>query len=201
MTFVEAFYSFSLAISNCDSAQFEKTRLKIPRHPYEPLQHLFARVVAYCHAFATGLECGPGMFDLREPTLFTKEVTGELQRVIEVGDLDPQKLKKLLRRYPQGEFRVYLYDRAQVDRLSQALKGSTTNWIEAVQFLWIEPAFLEELLPYERSSSKWEITIVDETLYLSIDGAGREMPIETRVTSISMWDEFQSYLRRSEQSP
>ena len=190
MTFVHAFYSFNLEITNSDSGAYHKLRVKIPRHPAETLEQMFARVLAFGHSYEAGLEFSRGLFEVREPSLWKRDVLGELELAIEVGEVDQEKLRRTLRRAPDARYRVYFFDAAQMANFCRAMRGSTTNWIKDIGFFALPPPLLEALLPHEQSSSSWGLTFVDDTLYLSVDGA----IIESAIEPLDMWGKFQESL-------
>ena len=191
MTFVQAFYSFSVEMTNVDSGLSGKLRVKTARHPEEPIEHLYARVLAYVHSWERGLEFSRGLFDPDEPTIWKKNVLGQTTSWINVGCPARKKLERALRAgLPAPDltkYHIYFYSDQQVQSFCGELRGSKTNWISQIRFFKIPSQILEELLPLERSSATWFVTIVDDTLYLNCDG--REL--ETVLTSLDMWKEFQ----------
>ncbi len=190
MTFVLAFYSFNLEITNSDSGVYHKARVKIPRHPQETLEQMYARVLAFTHSYEEGIEFSRGMFELREPSLWKKDVIGDIISAVEVGSVDLEKLHRALKRRPIPRYSVYFYDQAQMQKFCHGMRGSTTNWIEDIHFFWIPPTLLQAIIPLEKSSSTWSLTFVDGTLYLTVDGTA----LETSITTLDMWAQFQESL-------
>lgn len=187
MTFVEAFYSFVLDISDSTRGIYTRKRLKIAKHPYEPLTHLYARVVAFLHSFEDQLTLSPGLFDQRLPAMYSRDVTGETKLWAEVGELEKKKLEKALKAHTGATFRAYFHSDEQIEAFSHELRGSKTNWIAPVEFLSIDPAFLEELASNESSSAKWAATIVEDEIFLDCDGVDRR----TRLSNVDLWVRYQ----------
>jgi uncharacterized protein YaeQ len=190
MTFVLAFYSFNLEINNSEAESYRKLRIKIPRHPYESLEQMYARVLAFAHSYEEGLEFSRGLFETREPSLWKRDLFGGTELAVEVGQVDEEKLHRALRHNPQTRHKVYFFSDDQVAQFCRSLRGSTSNWIEGISFFQIAANVLTELEPLERSSSSWSLAFVDEALYLSVDGT----TIETRITPLDMWEKFQQSL-------
>jgi len=190
MSFVEAFYSFTIELTAPERNTYEKIRLKIPRHPHESLQFLYSRVIAFLHAYRAGQECSRGLFEPKEPTIWHKDVTGDLLSWIEVGCPDETKLQRAIRRRPTPELRVYFYEDQQSGEFCHQLRGSTTNWVEPVQFYTIDPKLLEALIPLERSSTRWSANFVDTMLYLTVDGHD----LISEIAHVDIWERFQSSL-------
>lgn len=190
MTFVEAFYSFSLEVSDTSRSVFGKKRVKIAKHPYEPLSHLYARVIAYVHRFDPQSEISAGLFTPREPAIFERDAIGEYVKWVEVGPLDRKKLERAMKAHPKAEIRIYFDDDEEIARFCHELRGSKTNWIAPLSFYRIPSATLEALTQNERSSATWNVTVIEDYLYLECDGT----QIEASIEPLDMWREFQRSL-------
>jgi uncharacterized protein YaeQ len=189
MTFVEAFYSFKIEINDTERSVFETVRVKAARHPYEPLQHLYARMIAWCHCFRPGQKFGP-YHDQKEPAIGRHDAIGTIDLWVEVGETDRKKLERALRAAPQGEFRIYFYNQEQIQHFSALLKGSKSNWISNIQFYLINRECLDSLIPLEKSSAVWSVTIMDQSLYLTADG----QEFVTELERVDMWQAFQELI-------
>jgi uncharacterized protein YaeQ len=190
MTFVEAFYSFRIEISDSVRGIYEKTRVKIPRHPHESLDHMYSRLIAYCHAYRPGQQLGGGLFEPRDPAISNKDAIGNYSLWVDVGAPERKKLEKALRLGADVEFRIYFYDRSQIEEFSHHLKGSKSNWIENIRFYIIEKDLLQRLGELEARSADWEFTVVEDDIYVSVDG----VELNTRIPAINMWQEFQTLI-------
>jgi uncharacterized protein YaeQ len=190
MSFVAAFYNFTVELNNSDLGVFKQFRVKTARHPYESLQHLYARMIAYAHSYREGQLFTQGMFEPKEPAIWHRDVTGELLLWIEVGPVDKRKLEIALRNAPSAEHRIYFYSPEHTREFCRMLKGSKTNWVKTIQFYQIPPLFLDELTPLERSSPHWSMTFVDHRLYLTCDGH----ECECDLMPIDIWTQFQDFL-------
>jgi uncharacterized protein YaeQ len=196
MSFVAAFYNFTVELNNADRDIYTRFRVKTARHPYESLEHLYARMIAYCHSFREGQSFTQGMFEPKEPAIWLKDVIGETLLWIEVGPVDKRKLEITLRSSPQAEHRIYFYSSEHVHSFCHMLKGSKTNWVKDISFFLIPPEFLEQLIPLEHSSPLWTMTCVENRIYLSCDGVDSECDL----APINIWDAYQDYLRSAQVS-
>jgi uncharacterized protein YaeQ len=195
MTFVEAFHGFTIELASPEQGLEVKLRLKIPRHPEESFPFFYARVVAFLHSYIEGLELSPGLFDLDQPTAFKRGNTGAMELWLEVGCPDKRKLLQALRhgshqtRPPR--YCIYFYSCSQITELCHLLRGSKTNWIAPISFYWIPPEALEQLSAAPRSSSRWTVTAVDDTLYL----VAEELELQIPISLLNMWEEYQRSLQ------
>lgn len=187
MSFAAGFYSLSVELNNVDADSFASFRVKTPLHPNESLEHLYARFVAFVHAYHPGQEFTKGLFEPKEPTIWRRDVTGDIQTWIQVGVPEKRKLELALRSGPDTEYRVYFYEADQLLTFSEQLKGSKTNWIEPIEFYKINSEFLSRLTAQARSSSVWSVTCIDNHLYLVCDGN----EYETTVRRVNPWETFQ----------
>ena len=193
MTFVHAFYSFNLEINDLARNRFTKTRLKIPLYPYEALTSLYARVVAFAHAFEEGMLFGTGSVDEALPTLLVRTNTGEISRAIEVGATDVTLLRRILKRSPHPRYSVYFTSDEERLAFCKGMRGSTTNWIDEISFYQIPAAPLESLTDFEATKSTWNLTIVDDIVFLGVN----ELTLEFPLPALDMWHEFQQSLLAS----
>lgn len=190
MTFVEGFYSFSISLTNTDRDQYEKVRFKTAKHPHESFELLTARVLAYMHCYRVGLEFSQGLFNVKEPTMWSKDVIGGIELWAEVGVPEQKKLLKALREHRPGgtEYYVYFYHPDQIEAFCMMLRGSKSNWVKDVQFFEIDAGVVERIIPTLSTSQSWQITVVDNALYLYTD----EAEFETTIAPVAIWDRFQS---------
>jgi uncharacterized protein YaeQ len=190
MTFVAAFYNFSIDLNQSDKGLFTSFRLKIPRHELESLEHMYARLIAYLHFYQPGQEFTRGVSDSKEPTIWRKDEIGEVFGWAQVGHIERRKLELSLKQHPHAVHAVYFFDELQVLTFCHQLRGSKTNWVKDVQFYQIPSQLLAELAPYETTSPQWTVTIVDARLYLTVDGHD----IEADIASIDIWEAYQRSL-------
>ena len=163
MSFAAAFFNFSVDLSNADRGVYARFRVKVPQHPLESLEHLYARVLAYCHCYREGQLFSGGMFEPKDPTIWQKEITGELLLWVQLGCPDRKKIETTLRSAPEAEHRIYFFDDQQVAEFCHMLRGSKTNWVEPIQFFMLPQELLEQLVPLWRSSPQWGVTFIDNS--------------------------------------
>ena len=195
MTFVQAFYSFTIELTNTDTNLYAKWRIKTPRHPEEPLEYLYARTLALLHCYTDGVCFSHGLFEPDEPAIWKRSALGELELWADVGHVEKRKLSQLLKMSKAASLpprqAIYFFECKQVGQMCHQLRGSKTNWVEDVEFYLIDPSAISQLVPLERSSAHWEVTIVDDLLYLVCDKTEVQAPI----FRLNIWDEYQKSLR------
>jgi uncharacterized protein YaeQ len=190
MSFAAAFYNFTIELNNSEREVYTRFRVKTARHPYESLQHLYARMIAYGHCFREGQSFSQGMFEPKEPTIWMKDIIGTTLLWVEVGPVDRRKLELTLRSSPRAEHRIYFYSTDHIRDFCHMLKGSKTNWVKDILFYHIPAELLEKLTPFERSSPLWTMTFIDNRLYLTCDGA----EFDCELNEVDIWAKYQEYL-------
>lgn len=197
MSFAAAFYNFTVDLNHNDREVFTRFRVKTPLHPHEPLQHLYARMLAYVHCFREGQTFSHGFFEPKEPTIWQKDILGETLLWVQLGSPDKRKLELTLRSSPQAEHRIYFYEDSQIMQFCHMLRGSKTNWVRDIQFFQISSQLLEDLLPLERTSPLWSVTIIDNQLYINVDGT----ELQSSIIPVSIWDKYQESLAELDEAP
>jgi uncharacterized protein YaeQ len=190
MSFAAAFYNFTVELNHIDRQVFARFRVKTALHPLESLEHLYARMIAYIHCYRPEQGFSQGLFEPREPTIWKKDVTGEVLLWVQVGIPDRKKLEVSLRATPSAEHLIYFYKRSQIPQLCHMLRGSKTNWVKEIVFSTISEELIERLIPLQHSSPTWQATFVDNSLYLVADGT----ELSGEISPVDIWQEYQSSL-------
>jgi uncharacterized protein YaeQ len=194
MTFVAAFHTFTIELNHSDRNVYTSFRIKVPRHELESHEHFYARLIAYTHAYRSGIEFTQSAADSKEATIVCRDEIGTLNLWAHVGAPEKRKLELSLKQHPDAEHRIYFYDPHDIPLFCHHLRGSSTNWVENVLFFRIDQDFLASLIERESSSPQWNISFIDDRLYLSVDG----VELESEVAPIDIWSEFQRSLEAYE---
>lgn len=179
---------FSISLSDADRGLYSRFRIRATRHPNELPEYLCLRVLAYCHAYEEGLEFSQGFYEPKQPTIWKKDVLGRVVFWAQVGVPERRKLQKALREDACIGRLIYFYDPLHFDQFChECLKGSTSNWVDDLQFYTIDTGFVETAVSRLGSRSEWEVTIVDSSVYLVIDG----IETATTVERLNVWQRYQ----------
>lgn len=99
-------FKADLQISNMDRHYYENHSLTLAQHPSETTERLMVRLLVFAlHADAT-LEFGKGLSS-DEPDLWRKDLTGQIELWIEIGQPDEQSIRRACGR--AREVFVYTY--------------------------------------------------------------------------------------------
>lgn len=169
MTFVDAFFSFALDISDANRNIYQATRIKTPKHPDESYQHLVARLLAFVHSFQDSLKFSYGLYDTNQPTIWAKNSIGDVTEWIQVGELHFQKLRRAVLHHHQATFKAFFYTEQQLEQFCKEIKGNKNGWIHQVQFFMLQETFLQEASHYLSSSNKLQATVSDNHFFLTLN--------------------------------
>ena len=87
-------FKADLQISDMDRGYYHNHTLTVARHPSETDERMMVRVLAFAMYASEALAFGKGMSTEDEPTLWEKDLTGVIQRWIDVGQPDEREVRK-----------------------------------------------------------------------------------------------------------
>jgi uncharacterized protein YaeQ len=91
----------SLDVSDLDRQYYATHALTIARHPSETDERMMVRLLAFALFAEDALAFGAGLSDSDEPDLWAKDLTGDVQLWVEIGQPDPRIVRKAVRRARQ----------------------------------------------------------------------------------------------------
>jgi len=87
-------YKADLSIADMDRNYYQEHSLTIARHPSETDERVMIRVLAFALHADPALAFTKDLFDVEEPALWLKDLTGAIDLWIEVGQPDEKRLLK-----------------------------------------------------------------------------------------------------------
>lgn len=161
-------YNFDVQLADADRNVYETLALRVARHPSESAEFLFARLLAYCLEHAEGLAfSNGGLSDAEAPALAIRDLTGALQKWIEVGTPDAARLHKASKAAP----RVAVYPHRDVDAWLERIRGEKIHRAAELEIYVIDGELLESLAAKIERRMKLDISVSDRHLYIT---AGEE---------------------------
>jgi len=103
-------YKAELVIADMDRNYYADHNLTLARHPSETDERMMVRLLAFALYAEEGLGFGKGLCVDDEPDLWRKDLTGAIERWIDVGQPDEKWIRKACGR--AGEVVVVSYGRA-----------------------------------------------------------------------------------------
>lgn len=94
MAIKSTIYKIDLQISDMDRHYYAQHNLTLARHPSETDERLMVRLIAFAMYANDTLTFGKGLSDDEEPDLWQKDLTGAIERWIDVGLPDEREVRK-----------------------------------------------------------------------------------------------------------
>lgn len=87
-------YKADLQVADMDRHYYADHALTIARHPSETDERMMVRVLMYALYAQEGIAFTKGLFDVDEPEVWVKDLTGEIKLWIDIGQPDETRLRK-----------------------------------------------------------------------------------------------------------
>ena len=101
-------FKAELQISDMDRHYYQAHALTLAQHPSETEERLMVRLLAFALNASESLAFGRGISTDDEPDLWQKDLTGTIERWIEIGQPDEQRIRRACGR--AGEVLVYTFN-------------------------------------------------------------------------------------------
>ncbi len=138
-------------------------------HPSETLDRLYLRLLGWALWYTPTLRFGPGLSEPDEPALYDEDLTGRRTAWIAVNPEAAENVTYAVRHNHGARIAAAF---AGIPEYERFLEGSRTlRGVEGVEFARVDDAFLAELAEkLQERRYDVEITIVEDTIYLSAGG-------------------------------
>lgn len=136
-------YKADLNIANMDDHIYADYQLTLAQHPSETIERLMVRILAYARYADEQLEFTKDLFETDEPALWQKDLTGLLEKWIEVGCPSEDKVKKASARCKRVA--IVTYGSQAQDWWQKNTKIKTLNNVEVWQLAAPTSEALEQL--------------------------------------------------------
>lgn len=168
-------YRFEIALSDTDRGVYESLELRVARHPSESGPFLIVRVLAYCLEHAEGISFSKGgISDTDEPALSIHDLTGQRRAWIEVGAPSAERLHKASKSCP----RVALYTDRTLELLRTPLAGERIHRANELLVTAFPQPFLRALEAKLERTARWDVSVSDGHMYVTVGGESFDCPIE-----------------------
>lgn len=90
-------YKFRISLTDMNRDYYDSFNLTVAQHPSETEQRMMARIIAFCINASPELEFTKGLSSIEEPDLWQKSLDDQILEWIDVGEPDPERVKKATR--------------------------------------------------------------------------------------------------------
>jgi uncharacterized protein YaeQ len=170
-------YNFDIRLADADRNVYETLALRVARHPSESPEYLFTRVLAYCLEHTEGLTFSSGgLSDPDSPALAVRDLTGAMQRWIEVGTPDAARLHKASKAVPH----VAVYAHRDVDTWLDKCRNEKIHRAAALEIYALDRELLSALTAKLERRMDLDVSIAERHLYITVAGETLSALIEQR---------------------
>ena len=169
-------YKARIALSHLERNLYDNLNLTVALHPSETLQRMVARVLAFCLNYQDDLTFTKGLSDVEEPDLWVYTIDDKVQLWIDVGEPDPERVRKSARKASQVV--VYSFNQKSDTWWQQSRAKISKNGVKVVRFNPESVISLSELV--ERTMD-WSITITGESAFVATPNGEVEIDWQTLV--------------------
>ena len=174
MALPSTLYTFRIDLADQDRDHYQQVKLKLPCHPSETVERLVVRALAWCLFDSAQLKAGPDLSDHSESPLFEANDTGEVTHRIELGEPDPQRLKKASNR--GTAVTVITYTPAAATWWKK--QEGAVRPFRTVEVLAMPAETISALADRLPRQVHWQVMISERTLFVSDDsGQTIEIPV------------------------
>ena len=114
-------FKVDLSIADVERGYYGTHQLRIARHPSETDERMMVRLLAFALHADEALEFGRGLSAENEPDLWQRDLTGAIERWIEVGLPDEREVRKACGRARSVD--ILAYGGRAVDLWSEGVRG------------------------------------------------------------------------------
>ena len=169
-------YKANLQIADMDRDVYLDHAVTIARHPSETDERMMVRLLALAlnlpSSDANGtLELAKDLWDVDEPAMWHKDLTGQIQHWIEVGQPDDRRLLKAAGRADQVD--VYSFGSS-----TSSWWSSTANKISRAPHItawWVEPEQSQALAGLTQRTMQLTLNIQDSLVFVGSETGSIEI--------------------------
>jgi len=169
-------FRVELSVADIDRGYYRDHSLTVARHPSETDERMMMRVLAFALNAGEALEFGRGLSAEDEPDLVQRDLTGSIERWIEVGLPDEREVRKACGR--AHEVQVLAYGGRAADLWWEAGREAFERQ-ERLEVVDVPPEASRALAQLAGRSMRLQATIQDGHVFVT-DG-NSSIAIEPRV--------------------
>jgi uncharacterized protein YaeQ len=160
---------FVISLADSDRGIYEELDWRVAQHPSESERYLIARVLARALEWSEGLEFSKGgVSDDEEPALVHRDLTNDWVSWIEIGSPTPDRLHKATKLAP----RVVVYAWKNPEDLATAIVERKTHRGTDIELNALDAEFLDAVASKLDRNNKWNLTVTNGALYLTVGEGG-----------------------------
>ena len=169
-------FKATLQVSDLDRGYYAGHNLTLARHPSETDERLMVRLLAFALHADEALSFGRGVSNSDEPALWLHRPDGLIDLWIEIGQPDPERLRKACARAHRVQLISYA---GSATALWWQKHGPALQRFDKLQVMELPQAQSQALTRLARRNMQLNCTIQDGDIWLSDDQHSVELTLTT----------------------
>lgn len=165
-------YKFRIALSDLGQGYYDTLTLTVAQHPSETVERMLMRVLAYCLHASDSPEFTQGLCVPDQPDLWSRADNNTVQLWIEVGEPDPERIKKATRQ--ARLVKVYSFNTKSRQWWTQHQAKFQSLPAQIYRCDWHELEAMAQLID---RTNELSITLSDDTIYLANERGHGELNV------------------------
>lgn len=166
MALTATIFKLELQLSDLDRGYYAAHNLTIARHPSETDERLMVRIIAFALYADDALSFGRGISNTDEPALWQHHDNGSIERWIELGQPDPDRVRKACGRALQVQVIGYGGSATTLWWQKHAEKLARSKNLDVLE---LPQQQCRQLLPLVQRNMQLNCTIQDGELWIGDD--------------------------------
>jgi len=175
MALKSTIFKAELSISDMDRPYYGSHALTIARHPSETDARMMVRVLAFACEASETLAFTRGLDEPDEPDLWEKNLTGEIDHWIDLGQPDEARLKRASAR--AGRVTVFTYNGASAREWWKGIAGKAGK-LRNVTIYNVRDDAVEALAGLAERAMRLTVTIQDGEIWVSSDDRNVQLTLD-----------------------
>ena len=175
MALKSTIHKVSLDVADLDRNYYHRHVLTVAKHPSETDERMMLRLVAFARHADSRLAFGAGLCDSTEPDLWCRDLTGNVDCWIDLGQPDERRIAKACGRAAQVV--IYAYGGQATRQWWQQLEGRLGRFRNLSVFA-VAPDAVRSLGSLAERSMDLYATVNDDTVLLVSRDASIEIAVE-----------------------
>ena len=163
-------YKFKIALTDLNRKYYDTLSLTAAQHPSETIERMMVRMLAFCINAQESLLFTKGLSTAEEPDLWAHTADGRIDVWIDVGEPDPDRIKKATR--IAQTVKVYSFNSKSNVWWTQEREKFAPLTATVFQFSWPNVQALAKLAQRTMDIS---VTITEESAYVATESGECEV--------------------------
>ncbi|HSC80169.1 MAG TPA: YaeQ family protein [Chitinolyticbacter sp.] len=169
-------FKADLNVADMDRGYYGSHALTVAQHPSETDERMMLRLLAYALNASEGLEFGRGISDEDEPALWRRNLVGEVELWIDLGQPDEKRLKKAAN--SGSEAIVYAYGNRGAEVWWQGIASQAARH-DNLRVFSLDAETLAELGTLAERTMQLHVTVQEGDISVSNGVANVQVPLRT----------------------